>query len=75
MQLKITRIEINNMISDITRILTQLMIVHFLTYIIDNDGKLFDDKTLRHMLCMCVGIILFHIFTRNISYIKKKLKK
>ncbi len=75
MKIKINREDINNIIVDVTRILTQLMIVHFLTYVIERDAQLFDDKILKNMLYITLGVIFFYIFTKNITSLKKNKKK
>jgi len=51
---------------DIVRALTQAVIVHMLTYAIDNDVSLFDEKHLKKFLYITISMLIYTFITKRI---------
>jgi len=62
----LTKEESIEMSNDITRALTQAFIVHILSYIIDNEGSLLSEKTLKKFLYITLSLIIFNLFTKKL---------
>ena len=63
--LNTTKDEAINMMIDIGRGLTQAIVVHLLSYAIDNEGELFNEKILKKFLYITISMILFNLVVRR----------
>jgi len=72
--LNISKQDITKLILDITKYTTIIVTIHLLLYSIDNEGELFNEKILKIILYMAIGIIIYNLLIKRIilSYIYKK---
>ena len=69
--------EIENMLTDIIKISSILVIIHLLSYSIENEGDLFDEKTLKYIVYIVIAFIIYHFIIKRIvlqNIFKKKRK-
>ena len=75
---KLNKEEVEDMISDIVRLLTIYIIFHLLSYSIDDQGELFDEKTLKYSIYIVIATIIYHIIIKRVisqNIFKKKSSK
>jgi hypothetical protein len=70
--LDITKEETIEMTNDILRALSQALIVHLLSYSIDDEGSLFDEKTLKKFLYITLSMIIFNLIIKRLFVPKIK---
>ena len=70
--LDITKEETIDMTNDILRALSQAIIVHLLSYSIDDEGSLFDEKTLKKFLYITLSMIIFNLIIKRLFVPKIK---
>lgn len=63
--------ETYNMSSDVIKGLTVALIYHLLTHFVDNEEQLLEEKAVRRMLYVGVGITFYHLMMRK--YVVDKL--
>jgi len=77
--LKLNKEEVEDMMSDIVKLLTIYIIFHLLSYSIDGQGELFDEKTLKYSVYIVVAIIIYHLIIKRVIaqniFKKKSLKQ
>jgi len=64
--LELDKNSVKKMILEITQFITVYVVFHLLTYTIDNTGKLFDEKTLKTLVYIVIGIIIYYIIIKRI---------
>ncbi len=70
--LKLNKKEVEDMVSDIVRLLSIYMTLHLLSYSIDGNGILFDEKTLKYSVYIVIAIIIYHIIIKRVTFIFKE---
>jgi len=58
--------DFDQMMDDIGRMLTYVIIVHTLSYIIDNDGELFSEQILKKFLYITISMVIYNLVVRKI---------
>lgn len=71
--LNTTKDEVINMTIDIGRALTQAIVVHLLSYAIDDRGELFNERILKKLLYITISMVLFNLVVRR--YLIKNINK
>jgi uncharacterized membrane protein len=51
---------------DILKFLTIAIVIHLLTYAVDNEGELFDEKSLKLFLYLIISLVIYNLFIRRI---------
>jgi hypothetical protein len=64
--LGITKEEAENMLNDIVKMITQILVVHFLTYSIDNQGTFMDMKTVKILLYATLSMVIYNLITKRL---------
>ena len=64
--LDISKMEAENMLNDIVKMITQILVVHFLTYSIDNQGSFMDIKIVKILLYATISMIIYNLFTKRL---------
>lgn len=62
----ISKSNLKNLMHDIVREITIIVVIHLLTNIIDNSGELFSEKVLKHIFYTVIALIIFNLFTKKI---------
>lgn len=72
-ELYLSKTEVSSLVNDTLKILTMIVVYNILTYAIDNNSELFDENTLKLMLYLTIGIIIYHVvITRIRAYYSKQ---
>ncbi len=66
LQFNVNKNDINNMMDDIGKMVTYVMVVHVLSYIVDNEGELFSMKILKKILWVTVSMFIYNLFVRKL---------
>ncbi len=72
--LKPTSDDKRRLIKDIIHFTTYFLVIHILLYTVDNEGDLFDEKTLKILLYAMIGMAISNLVIRKIFLKKKKQK-
>ena len=72
--LDITKMEATDMILDITKVITQVLVMHLLTYSIDNKGTLFGIGTLKLLLYATISMVIFNLAVKRF-FVKPYISK
>jgi len=67
-----TENEAISMTTDLVKFLTLIIVVHLLSYAIDNDDQLFSEKILKKLLYVTLGIIIYNLIVKKWLIPKKK---
>ena len=64
--LNITKNEAEDMLNDVIKMITQIIVVHFLAYAIDNQGTFLDMKTVKLLLYGIISMIIYNLLTKRL---------
>lgn len=70
---KVTNNDKQELIKDIVHFTTYFLVIHVLSYTIDNEGSLFEEKTLKILLYGIIGMVVFNLITKKV-FLKKSKK-
>ena len=68
-------IDVTIMMDDIMKALTLAVVVHILSYSLDDKDNIFDEKSLKKFLYIIISMILYNLFIRKIFIHKNNKKK
>ena len=71
----ITGVESVQMWDDIMKFLTVAVIVHMLSYAVDNEGELFDERALKMFLYIVIGVVVYNLVIRRLFMRKDEKRK
>lgn len=72
--LDISKNEVINITQDIVKWITIYIVIHFLTYAIDNEGDLLNEKVLKKLLYITIAMIIYNLTTKRFLVPKKNEK-
>ena len=61
-----TNEQMKNTIDDIAKGVTAILVIHFLSFAIDNDGSLLDTKTLKLTLYFTIAMIIYNLTIKGL---------
>lgn len=64
--LGITKDEAHNMLNDIVKMITMILVVHFLSYSIDNQGTFLDIKIVKLLLYVTISMVIFNLVIKRV---------
>ena len=69
--------DLENLIDDVAKALTQIMAIHLFTTIVDGEEELFNEKLLKRVLYIVLGYFLYHLLIKRyvLKFKKDNLKK
>ena len=69
--------DLENLIDDVAKALTQIMTIHLFTTIVDGEEELFNEKLLKRILYIVLGYFLYHLLIKRyvLKFKKDNLKK
>lgn len=73
--INITKSGCNDMLEDVFKIITYILVTHLLTVVVEDDKALIDDTVLKKLLYSSISMVVFHFVVKKLLINKKINKK
>ena len=64
--LDINKNEAQDMLDDVVKMMTQILVIHFLVYAVDNQGTFLDMKTVKLLLYGIIAMVIYNLLTKRL---------